>query len=188
MTQSHPWLIAGGMLSLTAALVHIACIFGGADWFRFFGAGDRMARMVEAGQWTPAVFAVGIAALLTLAAAYAFSGAGIIVRLPLVRTGLIVISAVYLARGLIILKPSAMARPDLSANFLFWSSLIVLTPLSVIHPLNVSVRAANPPGLPPSTLAPQVSLSPHRPAGVVAAETVRSAVPSPSATSGCCRR
>ena len=128
----HPWLIAGGVLSLAAALLHIACIFGGADWYRFFGAGERMARMAEAGQWTPAVFAVGIAGLLSLAAAYAFSGAGLIARLPLVRTGLVVVSAVYLARGIVILKPSVMARPDLSSNFLFWSSLIVLT-LGLVH-------------------------------------------------------
>jgi len=85
-----------------------------------------MARAAELGHWRPALFAIGIAALLTLAAAYAFSGAGLIARLPLLRIGLVVISAVYLLRGLVVLMPSALGRPDLTTTFLIWSSLIVL--------------------------------------------------------------
>lgn len=34
------WLIAGGLLSAAAALLHIAVIVGGPDWYRFFGAGE----------------------------------------------------------------------------------------------------------------------------------------------------
>ncbi len=130
--RANPWLVAGGTLSLAAALLHLACIFGGADWYRFLGAGERMARMVEAGRWGPIVITVGIAAALALAAAYAFSGAGLIARLPLLRTGLVVIGAVYLARGFVLVRPSLLARPDLSAGFLFWSSLIVLI-LGLVH-------------------------------------------------------
>jgi hypothetical protein len=33
---------------------------------------------------------------------------------------------VYLARGLVFLRPSIMGRSDLSSAFLLWSSLIVL--------------------------------------------------------------
>jgi hypothetical protein len=33
---------------------------------------------------------------------------------------------VYLLRGLVVLAPSIMSRPDLSAQFMLWSSLIVL--------------------------------------------------------------
>jgi len=124
--SGNPWLVAGAGLSLAAALLHIACIIGGPDWYRFFGAGERMAQMAEAGRWGPALVAAGIAAMLGLAAAYALSGAGLIARLPLLRAGLVTISAIYLARGLVVLKPSALARPDLSPAFLLWSSLIVL--------------------------------------------------------------
>ena len=38
--RRNPWLICGGWLSLAAASAHIACIFGGPDWYRFFGAGE----------------------------------------------------------------------------------------------------------------------------------------------------
>lgn len=126
MIRDNPWLVAGGVLSLCASLLHLACIVGGPDWYRFFGAGERLANLAAAGRWTPAALAGGIATALALAAAYAFAGAGLIRPLPLLRTGLVVISAVYMARGLILLKPSVLARPDLSATFLFWSSLIVL--------------------------------------------------------------
>ena len=47
-------------------------------------------------------------------------------RLPLMRTALVAISAVYLARGLLVLYPPAFGRDDLSWNFMLWSSLIVL--------------------------------------------------------------
>lgn len=120
------WLLAGGWLSGAAALLHLACIAGGPDWYRFFGAGEEIARAAERGSWTPALMTAGIAAILSLWAAYAFAGAGVIRRLPLMRTALVLISAIYLARGLLVLHPPAFNRPDLSPAFMLWSSLIVL--------------------------------------------------------------
>jgi len=122
---ANPWLIAGGAASAAAALLHLACIVGGASWYRFFGAGERMARMAERGAWTPHLFALTIAALLTIWAAYAFSGAGLIRRLPLLRAGLVVITAIYLVRAAMVFMPSVFRRPDLSTTFMVWSSSIV---------------------------------------------------------------
>ena len=42
--RGNPWLICGGCLSLAAAAAHVACIFGGPDWYRFFGAGEPIAQ------------------------------------------------------------------------------------------------------------------------------------------------
>ena len=126
MTPTNRWLVLGGVLSLAAALLHLAVIVGGPDWYRFFGAGEAMARADERGSWTPALMTLGIAAVLSVWAAYAFAGAGLIRRLPLIRTALVAISAVYLARGLFILDPSLFRRPDLSSSFMFWSSAVVL--------------------------------------------------------------
>lgn len=120
------WLIAGGCLSLIAAAAHVACIFGGPDWYRFFGAGEAIARADARGSWVPAAMTAGIATLLAIWAAYAFAGAGLIRRLPLMRTALAVISAIYLARGAMLFMPATFNRPDLSPDFMFWSSLIVL--------------------------------------------------------------
>lgn len=126
------WLAIGGGLSLVAAALHLACIVGGPGWYRFFGAGEGMARMAEQGDWRPALITLCVAAALTVAGAYAFSGAGLIPRLPLLRIALVVISAVYLLRGLVLFMPSALQRPDLTMTFLVWSSAIVLV-IGLIH-------------------------------------------------------
>ena len=123
----NPWLIVGGWMSLAAAIVHVACIFGGPDWYRFFGAGEPIARAAERGSWVPAIMTLGIASILAIWAAYAFAGAGLIPRLPLMRSALVAISLVYLARGLMVFYPPLLGRNDLSLTFVIWSSLIVLT-------------------------------------------------------------
>lgn len=129
--MSNPWLAAGGVLSAVAAVLHLAVIVGGPDWYRFFGAGEEMARAAERGSPAPAVITVGIAAVLAAWAAYAFAGAGLIPRLPLMRAALVAISAVYLFRGLVpllaivaglALTPTRLVVVD---SFVVWSSLIV---------------------------------------------------------------
>jgi hypothetical protein len=91
-----------------------------------------MARAAERGDMRPALITAAIAAVLAIWAAYAFSGAGLIARLPLLRIALVAIASVYLLRGLVLFVPSALRRPDLSAAFLVWSSLIALA-LGLIH-------------------------------------------------------
>jgi hypothetical protein len=123
----NPWLVAGGLLSAAAALLHLATIVGGGDWYRFFGAGEALASADERGSWVPAALTLGIAMLLGLWALYAFAGAGLIRRLPLMRTALVLISLIYVARGLMVLDPVGFSGPGLSPSFVLWSSLIVLT-------------------------------------------------------------
>lgn len=117
-------LLLAGCLSSLAALLHLAVIVGGPDWYRFFGAGEGMARMAERGMIQPTLITIGIATVLAIWAAYAFSAAGLLPRLPLLRTGLVVITFIYLARGLIVVPAWLMGR-DINA-FGWWSSLIVL--------------------------------------------------------------
>jgi len=124
MRQANRWLVIGGWLSLIAALLHVACIFGGGDWYRFFGAGEELARADEAGSWMPAIITAGIAVILSVWAAYAFSGAGLLRRLPLMRTALTIISAIYLLRGLVIIP--IIIEPVMRTSFNIWSSVIVL--------------------------------------------------------------
>ena len=122
---SNPILVIGGLLSAAASVLHLAVIAGGPAWYRFFGAGEGMARMAEQGDWRAAAITVGIASVLALWAAYAFSGAGLIGRLPLLRTGLVVISAIYLVRGLLLI-PALLINQGGVQPFILWSSLIVL--------------------------------------------------------------
>jgi hypothetical protein len=125
MKNANRLLLLAGVLSCVAALLHIAIIIGGAEWYRFFGAGEEMAAMAESGSWYPAVITLSIALVLLVWALYAFSGAGVIRRLPMLTSGLVVISVIYLFRGLI-LFPALIVNPEIVDGFLVWSSLICL--------------------------------------------------------------
>ncbi len=94
------WLVAGGISSIAVALLHIGIIFAGAPAYRYFGAGEEMAQMSEAGSPIPALVTFAIVVIFFIWGLYAFSALGWIRRLPLLRLGLIAISAVYTLRGL----------------------------------------------------------------------------------------
>ena len=114
-------LILAGVLSAFAAVAHLACIAFGGPAFRIMGAGERMARAVEAGKLRPVLLTLGIAAVLSGWAAYAFSGAGVIGKLPFTKLVLPAVSAVFLARalGFPLLRP---LFPENSNVFWFVSS------------------------------------------------------------------
>lgn len=124
-------LIAGAVLSAIAALLHVCVIFGGPAWYRFFGAGERMAAGAAAGHLYPALVTVLIASVLATWAAYALSGAGVLQPLPLLAFALPAITAVYLLRGLVVVVLFLFARRRLTA-FWVWSSLICLV-YGVVH-------------------------------------------------------
>lgn len=135
MNSGRNWLVFGGLLSLAASLLHVACIFLGASWFRFFGAPEPLIVDYENGAMTLVWMTWVIAGVLAVWAAYAFSGAGLIKRLPLLRTGLIVIAAIYLVRGLA-LFPALLLAPYSRYEFDVWSSAIVLV-LGLAHAIGV---------------------------------------------------
>ena len=121
--RRDPWLVAGGLLSAAASLIHIGCIVNGPGWYRFFGAPEPLIRAVENGDPTLHWLTAGIAIILAVWSAYAFAGAGLIRRLPLMRTALVAISAIYLARGLLIVLVLFQPEPR---PFDIYSSWIVL--------------------------------------------------------------
>lgn len=124
MNARNPWLVAGGVLSLLASALHLACIVGGADWYRFFGAGEAMTQAAERGEAYPALVTLAIAVILAIWSAYAFAGAGLIRRLPLMRTALAAITSIYLLRGAVLVP--ALTVPGMGGAFNVWSSAIVL--------------------------------------------------------------
>ncbi len=119
----NSFLIIGAALSALAALLHVGCVIFGAPWYRFLGAGERMARMAAAGHWYPTVLTLGIVALLSLWSLYALSGAGVIRRLPLVRPALCIITSIYMLRA-VAFAPFHRYFPGNSTSFWLWSSAI----------------------------------------------------------------
>ena len=101
MPNGRVWLRWGAWLTGVVALLHLAIIVGGPAWYRFFGAGERMARLAAQGAVYPAVLTAGIAGVLAVWALYGLSGAGVIRRLPLLRPALVLIAVAYAARGLL---------------------------------------------------------------------------------------
>lgn len=101
MQDEERWLRRGALLTAAASLLHLAIIFGGPGWYRFFGAGERMARLSARGSAYPALITAAIALLLGLWALYGLSGAGVIRRLPLLRPALALIAVAYFSRGIL---------------------------------------------------------------------------------------
>jgi len=131
----NSYLITAGALSGLASLLHIGCIFFGATWYRFFGAGEHMAKLAEQGSLIPTIITSGIVLVLAIWSLYAFSAAGLIIKLPLTRLALIAITAVYLLRGIggiFVAASSEVAQLGNSTEFWFWSSAICLT-FGLVH-------------------------------------------------------
>ncbi|HEY6134544.1 MAG TPA: hypothetical protein VIW70_11245 [Rubrivivax sp.] len=118
-------LAAGAALSTAAALAHVACVVLGPAAYRFMGAGERMARAVEAGKLQPIIVTLAISATLLAWAAYALSGAGLVARLPFTKVALLAITAAYLGRALAfpLLRP---VFPENSTTFWLVSSGLCL--------------------------------------------------------------
>lgn len=95
----NKYLLVAAVCCFVAALAHLGCIVFGGDWYRFFGAGEQMARMAEEGLWYPTLVTSVIVLVLLVWGFYGLAGAGAIRRLPLTRLALIFIAGVFLLRG-----------------------------------------------------------------------------------------
>lgn len=124
------YLKIAGALSFFVSLMHLAIIVGGASWYRFFGAGEAMAVMAEQGLLQPTIITLCISALLAVFSAYAWSGAGMFFELPLLKPVLVLITLVYLLRGVIgLFAPFISTHPQVTQNsvsFWIYSSVICL--------------------------------------------------------------
>ena len=123
--MANKLLIIAACGSALAALLHLACIVLGERWYRLMGAGEQMAKLAAAGHPYPIVVTLAISLMLLIWTCYALSGAGVIQPLPLLKTALVLISLVLLARGLLfpLLMP---AFPGNSITFWYLSSAVCL--------------------------------------------------------------
>ena len=100
-----------------------------------------MARLAEQGSMQPTMITGAIVLVLTTWSLYAFSAAGIIARLPLLRIALVLITAIYLVRGIagFFLINSPMGR---TPEFWLWSSAICLS-VGVFHLIGLKQQWAH---------------------------------------------
>ena len=124
------YLRLAGALNFFASAIHLAIIIGGPSWYRFFGAGERMASMAAQGLLQPTLITFSVSAILALWGAYAWSAAGVFIEFPLLKLALVLITMVYLSRGILgLFAPFISSHPQITQNstsFWVWSSLICL--------------------------------------------------------------
>lgn len=113
--RGRSFLTVAGAASVILAVLHLAVIVAGPKGYRYFGAPDEFATLAESGSTAPAVLTATFAAIFAVWAVYAFGGARLIRRPPLVRLGLVVISAVYLLRGLSAVPEALLLMRDPAA-------------------------------------------------------------------------
>jgi len=130
--MKNNYLAVAGIGTAIASVLHLAIITGGADWYRFFGAGEGMAQLAEKGSNYPIISTSIIAAILAIWALYAFSGADFIQKLPLLKPILMIISIIFMIRGLfgipliIILDHPYLNELEGKMTFMVISSIISL--------------------------------------------------------------
>lgn len=130
------YLNVGALLSAIVAVLHIGCIFFGATWYRFMGAGEGMATLAERGSIKPTIITSFIVLIFVIWSLYALSGAGVISQLPLLRWVLLAITLIYLLRGILglFLYTNPLGR---TPGFWLWSSGICLV-LGLIHMMGLN--------------------------------------------------
>jgi hypothetical protein len=136
----NKYLLSGGTFSILVALLHIAIIIGGPDWYRFWGAGEQMATLEENGSLLPDLLTFFIIVIFLIWGLYAYSGAGLIRRLPLLKTALMVISSIYTIRGLLLVND--ILGPEHLTSFILWTSMVSLM-AGLIHFIGIKQIWAN---------------------------------------------
>lgn len=100
--DSSTYFILGGLANSLFTTLHMI-LAAKPSWYRYFGAGE-LAEMHEKGSKFPRLVTIGLVFLFGIWAAYGFAAAGVIDPLPIMRTMIIIIIAVYLLRSLMIFK------------------------------------------------------------------------------------
>jgi hypothetical protein len=106
------WLLAAGLGSLAVVGFHVAAAFS-PRLQRGFGAPESL---IEKGPVAMGAAALVLAGVFAAWAAYAFSGAGLLPRAPLLGPCLLLIGAIYTARGMLLLPELLMAAGAMRAR------------------------------------------------------------------------
>ena len=144
MPSMHNYLlVVGGCFSLAFAALQISGIWWSPQAIRYLGG------PVDLSVKEPALYAflcLAFALIVALFGLYALSGAGQIRRLPLLRTALIIVTLIYLLRGLLVIPqiPVVMRHPSL---FWFLIFSVISLAVGVVYGAGVLVFiSARPPG------------------------------------------
>ena len=108
-------LTLAALLSIAVAALHLAIIPFGAEGLRYLAAPQRLVEMAERGDHlVPTVAVVSIFVVFSTFALYAWSGAGRMRKLPGLGFVLLVITSIYILRGVVVVPqiPISLLDPD----------------------------------------------------------------------------
>ena len=101
-TQSK-FLLTGGIIAGLAAVWHLLCLIGGVSWLVFARAPMEVVEAYRQGTWLAPVATFVVAGLMFTCTVYAFSGSGVIKKIPLLKTALVTISIICFLRAFLVL-------------------------------------------------------------------------------------
>jgi hypothetical protein len=119
-------LMLAGIFTIIVGILFLFVIVGGPDWYRFVGLGELTASQVEQGMFEPQALTFVLAITLIIWGCYAFSGAGLLKRLPLLKPSLVWITIIFLLRG-IAFVPAYLFSPESVDNMIIVSSFLCLS-------------------------------------------------------------
>jgi putative oxidoreductase len=135
MRMGNQLLKLGSIFSLAIALLHLVIIFVGAPAYRYFGAGEAMARKADSGSTYPTLLTLFLVVVFTIWCCYGLSGAGIIRRLPLLKIALVLIGMIFTFRGVAVfpqLFQMARASAEVAPRQLLFSLVSLVTGLTYL--------------------------------------------------------
>ncbi len=114
-----------GISTMLLGILFLGVIIGGADWYRFFGLGELAASQVEQGLFKPHALTFVLAVTLIIWGCYAFSGAGFLKRLPLLKPSLVWITIIFSLRGIAFI-PAYLFQAENVDSMILISSFLCL--------------------------------------------------------------
>jgi hypothetical protein len=105
-------LVVGGVIAGATAIWHLLMIAGGPSWYAFGHAPPYIVESAKQNTFIAPIAAVIIASLMFACTAYSFSGAGLIRKIPLLKSALVTISIICLARALVTVPVFLQGRMD----------------------------------------------------------------------------
>ncbi len=124
MTLAKLCFLIATAISFFGALIHWVAPFVGVDWYRFLTSPQWVVQSATAHTWQAPVGAAVIGALMFMCGLYACSGAGLIKRIPLLRTALCFVAMLCIVRGALIFLflvkiPERLTAFDITASFVW---------------------------------------------------------------------
>lgn len=117
-----------GLINILIAIGHIVCLFWAHRVFELTGVGEEMSKLADINPIIPYVITVIVAIIFLIFGLYAFSAAGIIRPLPLLKLGVLLITAVFLFRGIggLVLKHESVLEISYSLVAVFIGALLFI--------------------------------------------------------------